>query len=117
MSSKFSGFLVALKNEMPCFRAFPAFFHYSSSSRVTTYCVTRFAVLQDIGIILSGIEGNNHIISVFLSQNYPWDNNETPLPAIHTIHAYAYKRIRTFYLLQSDWQIVLGLRFRIFTYF
>jgi hypothetical protein len=31
MSSKFSGFLVALKNEMPYFRAFPAFFHYSSS--------------------------------------------------------------------------------------
>ena len=26
MSSKFSGFLVALKNEMPYFRAFPAFF-------------------------------------------------------------------------------------------
>ncbi|MBQ8995712.1 MAG: hypothetical protein IJ091_07840, partial [Oscillospiraceae bacterium] len=46
----------------------------SSSSRVTTCSVTRFAVLQDIGIILSGIAGNNHIISVFLSQNYPWDN-------------------------------------------
>jgi len=34
-------------------------------------------VLQDVGIILSGIEGNNHIISVFLSQNYPWDNKYT----------------------------------------
>ena len=77
MGSKFSGFLVALKNEMPCFRAFPPFFHYSSSSRVTTCSVTRFAVLQDIGIILSGIAGNNHIISVFLSQNYPWDNKHT----------------------------------------
>ena len=77
MSSKFSGFLVALKTETPYFRAFPAFFHYSSSSRVTTCSVTRFAVLQDIGIILSGIAGNNHIISVFLSQNYPWDNKHT----------------------------------------
>ena len=77
MSSKFSGFLVALKNEMPYFRAFPAFCNYSSSSRVTTCSVTRFAVLQDIGIILSGIAGNNHIISVFLSQNYPWDNKHT----------------------------------------
>ena len=74
MSSKFSGFLVALKNEMPYFRAFPGFFHYSSSSMVTTCSDTRFTVLQDIGIILSRVEGNNHIISVFLSQNYPWDN-------------------------------------------
>ena len=64
---------------MPYFRAFPAFFHYSSSSRVTTCSVTRFAVLQDIGIILSGIAGNNHIISVFLSQNYPWDNKHKHL--------------------------------------
>lgn len=47
---------------------------YSSSSRLTTCSVTRFAVLQDIGVILSGIEENNHIFSVFLSQNYPWDN-------------------------------------------
>ena len=70
MSSK----LVAIKTEMPYFRAFPAFFHYSSSPRVTTCSVTRFAVLQDIGIFLSGNAGNNHIISVFLSQNYPWDN-------------------------------------------
>lgn len=59
---------------MPCFRAFQDFSDYSSSSRVTTCSVTRFAVLQDIGIILSRIAGNNHIISVFLSQNYPWDN-------------------------------------------
>ena len=62
---------------MPYFRAFPGFVDYSSSSRVTTCSVTRFAVLQDIGIILSGIAGNNHIISVFLSQNYPWDNKHT----------------------------------------
>jgi len=41
---------------------------------VTTCSDTRFTVLQDIGIILSRVEGNNHIISVFLSQNYPWDN-------------------------------------------
>jgi hypothetical protein len=34
-------------------------------------------MLQDIGIIISGMEGNNHIISVFLSQNYPWDNKKT----------------------------------------
>ncbi len=74
MSSKFSGFLVALKNEMPYFRAFPAFCNYSSSSRVTTCSVTRFAMLQDIGVILSGIEGNNHIFSIILSQSYPWDN-------------------------------------------
>jgi hypothetical protein len=32
MSAKFSGFLVALKNEMPYFRAFPGFIDYSSSS-------------------------------------------------------------------------------------
>ena len=32
MSAKFSGFLVALKNEMPYFRAFPGFVDYSSSS-------------------------------------------------------------------------------------
>jgi hypothetical protein len=42
---------------------------------VTTCSDTRFAVLQDVGIILSGIEGNNHIICVFLSLNYPWDNS------------------------------------------
>ncbi len=77
MSSKFSGFLVALKTKTPYLRAFPGLFHYSSSSRVTTYCVTRFAVLQDIGNILSGIEGNNHIISVFLSQIYPWDKKHS----------------------------------------
>ena len=74
MSSKFSGFLVALKNEMPYFRAFPGFFYYSSSSMVTTCSDTRFAVLQDVGIILSGIERNNHIFCGFLSLNYPWDN-------------------------------------------
>jgi len=34
-------------------------------------------VLQDVGIIVSGIAENNHIISVFLSQNYPWDNKHT----------------------------------------
>ena len=50
------------------------FVGYSSSSRVTTCSVTRFAMLQDIGVILSGIEGNNHIFSIFLSQSYPWDN-------------------------------------------
>ena len=72
-SSKFSGFLVAKKTETPYLRAFPAFFHYSSSSMLTTCCVTRFAVLQDIGIILSGIEENNHIFCGFLSLNYPWD--------------------------------------------
>ncbi len=38
MSSKFSGFLVALKNEMPYFRAFPAFFHYSSSLLTSISC-------------------------------------------------------------------------------
>ena len=67
------GFLVALKNEMPYFRAFPAFCNYSSSSMVTTCSDTCFAVLQDVGIILSGIEGNNHIFCGFLSLNYPWD--------------------------------------------
>lgn len=40
---------------------------------VTTFSITRFAVLQDVGIILSGIERNNHIICGFLSLNYPWD--------------------------------------------
>ncbi len=44
---------------------------------LTTCSDTRFAVLQDVGIILSGIERNNHIICGFLSLNYPWDNNET----------------------------------------
>ena len=76
-SSKFSGFLVALKNEMPCFRAFPAVCNYSSSSMATTCSATRFAVLQDVGIILSGIERNNHIFCGFLSLNYPWDNKHT----------------------------------------
>ena len=40
---------------------------------VTTCSDTRFAVLQDVGIILSGIERNNHIFCGFLSLNYPWD--------------------------------------------
>ena len=48
---------------------------YSSSSRVTTCSVTSFANLQDIAIILSGIERNSHIICGFLSVSYPWDNN------------------------------------------
>ena len=46
---------------------------YSSSSMVTTCSDTRFTVLQDVGIILSGIERNNHIFCGFLSLNYPWD--------------------------------------------
>ena len=46
---------------------------------VTTCSDTRFAVLQDVGIILSGIERNNHIISSILSQNYPWDNKSREL--------------------------------------
>ena len=40
---------------------------------VTTYSVTRFAVLQDVGNILLGTEENIHIFSVILSQNYPYD--------------------------------------------
>ena len=44
---------------------------------VTTCSDTRFAVLQDVGIILSGIERNNHIFCGFLSLNYPWDNMKT----------------------------------------
>lgn len=65
----------ALKTETPYLQAFPAFFHYSSSSMVTTCSDTRFAVLQDVGFILSGIERNNHIFCGFLSLNYPWDKN------------------------------------------
>lgn len=42
---------------------------------VTTCSDTRFAVLQDVGIILSGIERNNHIFSGFLSINYPRDKS------------------------------------------
>lgn len=66
--------LVALKTEMPYFTGVPAFCYYSSSSMVTTCSDTCFAMLQDVGIILSGIERNNHIFFVFLSPNYPWDN-------------------------------------------
>ena len=44
---------------------------------VTTCSDTRFAVLQDVGIILSGIKRNNHIICGFLSLSYPWDNKHT----------------------------------------
>jgi hypothetical protein len=65
----------AVLAEFAYLRAFPAIWAYSSSSMVTTCSDTRFAVLQDVGIILSGIEGNNHIICVFLSLNYPWDNS------------------------------------------
>ena len=75
MSSKFSGFLVALKNELPCFRAFRAFFHYSSSSMVTTCSDTCFAMLQDVGIFYQ--ERNNHVFCGFLSLSYPWDNKHT----------------------------------------
>ena len=69
------GFLLALKNEMPYFRAFPGFVDYSSSSRATTCSITSFANLQDIVNILSGIERNSYIIRVFLSCSYPWDKN------------------------------------------
>lgn len=51
--------------------------NYPRSSMLTTCSDTRFAVLQDVGNILSGIERNNHIFCGFLSLNYPWDNKHT----------------------------------------
>ena len=46
---------------------------------VTTCSVTRFAILQEVGIILSGIERHNHIFCGFLSLNYPRDNMKEPV--------------------------------------
>ena len=52
---------------------------YSSSTMLTTCSDKRIAVLQDVGTILSGIEGNNHIFYGFLSLSYPWDKNTLEL--------------------------------------
>ncbi len=51
MSSKFGGFLVALKTEMPYFRAFPAFFHYSSSFLITVHSILKGISSFDLRII------------------------------------------------------------------
>lgn len=59
--------------------AFLGFVDYSSSSMLTTCSDTCFAVLQDVGIILSGNAKNNHIICGFLSMNYPWGNKSREL--------------------------------------
>ena len=42
------GFLLALKNEMPYFRAFPGFVDYSSSIKFVISSVKTFIIPQDV---------------------------------------------------------------------